>query len=138
KFDNVVLAADDPTRIIGLLDWEMCTIGDPVSDLGTALAYWIDENDPDDLQKFRWGPTSYPGSLTRAELVDRYAQRTGRDLSEISFYLVFARFKLAVIVQQIYYRYHQGLTKDSRFAVMPERVQSLLKTAWRGAQARSI
>jgi len=138
KFDNIVLAAADPTRIIGLLDWEMCTIGDPVSDLGTALAYWVDANDPDELQKFRWGPTSYPGSLTRPELVERYAQRTGRDVSQIAFYLVFARFKLAVIVQQIYYRYHQGLTKDSRFAVMPERIHSLLKTAWRAAQSRSL
>jgi aminoglycoside phosphotransferase (APT) family kinase protein len=138
KFDNVVLAADDFTRIIGLLDWEMCTIGDPVSDLGTTLAYWIDANDPEEMHKFRWGPTNYPGSLTRSELVERYALRSGRDVSHIAFYLVFARFKLAVIVQQIYYRFHQGLTKDSRFAIMPVRVRSLLQSAWQSAQSRSL
>jgi len=138
KFDNLVLAAEDLTRIIGVLDWEMCTIGDPVSDLGTTLAYWIDANDPEELQKFRWGPTSHPGSLSRSELVERYARRTGRDVSHIAFYLVFARFKLAVIVQQIYYRFHAGLTKDSRFAIMPVRVRSLLQSAWQAAQSRSI
>src|SRR5262249_44886316 len=94
KFDNIVLSAGDPSRIIGLLDWEMCTIGDPISDLGTALAYWIDANDPEELQRFRWGPTSYPGSLTREALLERYAQQTGRDVSHIAFHLVFARFKL--------------------------------------------
>ena len=138
KFDNVVLDSADLTRIIGLLDWEMSTIGDPVSDLGTTLAYWIDANDPEELQKVRWGPTTYPGSLTRSELAERYARRTGRDVSHTAFYLVFARFKLAVIVQQIYYRFHVGLTKDPRFAIMPVRVRSLLNAAWQAAQSRSI
>lgn len=138
KFDNVVLGSSDLTRIIGVLDWEMSTIGDPLSDLGTALAYWVEAGDPDELQKLRWGPTDYPGSMTRDEMVQRYAQTTGRDASNMAFYLVFARFKLAVIVQQIYYRYHLGLTKDARFAAMAEVAQILLRASWLGAQSGSI
>jgi len=135
KFDNMVLDADDLTKIIGVLDWEMCTVGDPLSDLGTALAYWVDANDPDELQKLRWGPTTYPGSMTRSQIVQRYSQITGREVSNMAFYLVFARFKVAVIVQQIYYRFHLGLTKDARFAGMPEVVRVLLQSAWRSAQS---
>ena len=119
KYDNVVLDPIDLTRIIGVLDWEMCTIGDPLTDMASTLAYWVDASDPPEILQTRWGPTTYPGSLTRAQLVQRYAQKTGRDVSEIAFYLVFARFKIAVIVQQIYYRYHQVLTDDERFATMP-------------------
>jgi aminoglycoside phosphotransferase (APT) family kinase protein len=126
KYDNVVLDPKDITKIIGVLDWEMCTIGDPFTDLGGALAYWVDAGDPEDLQKIRWGPTNAPGSMTRTELVQRYAQKTGRDVSHMAFYLAFARFKVAVIIQQIYYRYHHGLTKDARFATMPEIVKLLL------------
>jgi aminoglycoside phosphotransferase (APT) family kinase protein len=138
KYDNVVLDANDVTKIVGVLDWEMCTIGDPLTDLGTALAYWIDPADPEDLQKLRWGPTACPGSLTRAELVEYYAQKTDRDVSEMVFYLTFARFKTAVIVQQIYYRYHQGLTKDERFATMPERINLLLRASLHGAESGKI
>jgi aminoglycoside phosphotransferase (APT) family kinase protein len=138
KYDNVVLDPDDLSKIIGVLDWEMCTIGDPLTDLGTTLAYWVDAGDSEELQKLRWGPTNCPGSMTRNELAQRYAQNTGRDVSNIVFYLVFARFKVAVIVQQIYYRYHLGLTKDSRFAVMPELIRILLRASWHAAQSRSL
>lgn len=138
KFDNVILAPDDLTKIIGVLDWEMCTLGDPLSDLGSALAYWVEATDPDDLQKLRWGPTNYPGSMTRHKLVQRYAQTSGRDVSNMVFYVVFARFKVAVIVQQIYYRYHVGLTKDPRFAVMPEVVRTLLRHSLHSAQTGQI
>ena len=138
KYDNVVLDPHDLTRIIGVLDWEMCTIGDPLTDLGSALAYWIDASDPAEVLETRWGPTTYPGSLTRVQLVQRYAQKTGRDVSEMVFYLVFARFKIAVIVQQIYYRYHQGLTHDERFATMPQRIKLLLRAALRTAETGAI
>jgi aminoglycoside phosphotransferase (APT) family kinase protein len=138
KYDNVVLDSDDLTRIIGVLDWEMCTIGDPLTDLGSALAYWVDRSDPPEILETRWGPTSYPGSLTRAQLVQRYAQKTGRDVSDMAFYLVFARFKIAVIVQQIYYRYHQGLTHDERFATMPQRITLLLRAALGTAETGAI
>jgi aminoglycoside phosphotransferase (APT) family kinase protein len=138
KYDNAVLNPHDVAKIIGLLDWEMSTIGDPLTDLGTALAYWVDANDPEDLQKIRWGPTTSPGSFTRAQIVDRYAQKTDRDVSHIAFYLTFARFKIAVIVQQIYFRFHQGLTKDQRFASMPALIQILLRASLHCAQTGKI
>ena len=138
KYDNIVLDPADITKIIGVLDWEMCTIGDPLSDLGAALAYWTDLQDSEELQEVRWCPSAYPGSLTRAQIVERYARKTGRDVSNMAFYLAFARFKVAVIVQQIYYRYHQGLTKDPRFASMPIVVQALLRAALRTIEAGSI
>jgi aminoglycoside phosphotransferase (APT) family kinase protein len=138
KYDNVVLDSGDVTKIVGLLDWEMCTIGDSLSDLGTALAYWVDVTDPEEVQQNRWGPTTQLGGFTRAEIVQYYAQETGSDVSQIAFYLAFARFKLAVIVQQIYFRYHQGLTKDERFASMPGKVQMLLRAAWHAAQTGKV
>lgn len=138
KFDNVVLDPYDVTRIIGVLDWEMCTIGDPLTDLGSALAYWVDATDPQEILDTRWGPTTYPGCMTRDQLVQRYAQKTGRDVSHMAFYVVFARFKIAVIVQQIYYRYHQGLTHDERFATMPHRIKLLLRAALRTSETGAI
>ncbi len=138
KYDNIVLDPADITRIVGLLDWEMATIGDPLTDLGTALAYWVDPQDPDELQKIRWCPSTCAGSLTRAQLVERYARATGHDVSNMAFYLAFARFKVAVIVQQIYYRYQQGLTKDSRFASMPEVVKILLRGSLQSAESGCI
>ena len=138
KYDNVVLDPRDITKIVGVLDWEMCTIGDSLTDLGTALAYWVDKTDPEEVQKNRWGPTTEEGSFTRAEIVQHYAQKTGCDVSHIAFYLAFARFKLAVIVQQIYYRYHQGLTKDERFATMPATIQMLLRASLHTAQSGRI
>jgi aminoglycoside phosphotransferase (APT) family kinase protein len=138
KYDNVVLDPNNLTRIIGVLDWEMCTIGDPLTDLGSALAYWVDASDPPEMLETRWGPTTCPGSLTRAQLVQRYAQQTGRDVSNMAFYLVFARFKIAVIVQQIYYRFHQGLTQDERFATMPQRIHLLLRAALRTTETGAI
>jgi aminoglycoside phosphotransferase (APT) family kinase protein len=138
KYDNLVLDPGNLTKIVGVLDWEMCTIGDPLSDLGTALAYWVDAQDPEDLQKIRWGPTTVPGSMTRAQLLERYALATGRDVSGMDFYLTFARFKIAVIIQQIYYRYHSGLTKDERFASMPGIVALLLRASLLCAQTGAI
>src|SRR5580704_1161922 len=83
KFDNVVLDPADITKIASVLDWEMCTIGDPLSDLGTALAYWVGPEDAEELQKIRWGPTNCPGSLSRAQLVEHYARATGRNVSNM-------------------------------------------------------
>ena len=138
KYDNVVLDPANLTEIIGVLDWEMCTIGDPLSDLGTTLAYWVDPEDGEGLQKIRWCPSTYPGSLSRARLAERYARASGRDVSNLVFYLVFARFKVAVIVQQIYFRYRQGLTKDARFSGMAEVVQTLMRGALLAAERNSI
>src|SRR5712692_7514868 len=138
KYDNVVLDSQDITRIVGVLDWEMCTIGDPLSDLGTALAYWVDAKDSNDLQQVRWCPSNYPGSLTRVQLVERYALATGRDVSQMAFYLAFARFKVAVVLQQIYYRYHLGLTQDQRFASLPRKIETLLQASLRAAETGAI
>jgi aminoglycoside phosphotransferase (APT) family kinase protein len=138
KYDNVVLDQEDTTRIVGVLDWEMCTIGDPLSDLGTTLAYWVEPKDPDELQGIRWGPSTYAGSLTRAQLVERYARASSRDVSNVTFYLTFARFKIAVIVQQIYCRYHQGVTKDLRFASMSDVVKILLRASLHSAQSAAM
>jgi aminoglycoside phosphotransferase (APT) family kinase protein len=138
KYDNIVLDRNDITKIVGVLDWEMCTIGDSLTDLGTALAYWVDKTDPEEIQTNRWGPTTEEGSFTRAEIVHHYAQKTNSDVSHIAFYLTFARFKLAVIVQQIYFRYHQGLTKDARFATMPATIQMLLRASLHTAQSGRI
>jgi aminoglycoside phosphotransferase (APT) family kinase protein len=131
KFDNVVLDAADVTRVSGVLDWEMSTLGDPLMDLGTAISYWIDPHDPDDMQLIRWGPTTLPGMYTRPQLVDRYSEQTGRTANDMVFYLAYAYFKTAVIAQQIYYRYHQGLTKDQRFGFFIEATKILLRAAQR-------
>jgi aminoglycoside phosphotransferase (APT) family kinase protein len=131
KYDNMVLDSTDITVVRAVLDWEMCTLGDPLSDLGTALAYWVQADDPADIRPARWGPTAIPGSLTRAELLDRYRIKTGRDVSHVVFYYVFALFKTAVIIQQIYYRYYHGFTKDERFASMGEVTRMLLSAALR-------
>lgn len=131
KFDNVVLDPEDPTRIIGVLDWEMSTIGDPLMDLGTFVSYWVEATDQPIMQFFRGGPTDREGALTRAELVDRYQARSGRDVKRPEFYYVFGLFKTAVVIQQIYYRYRQGLTKDERFALFGHGVTALCEQAAR-------
>lgn len=138
KYDNVVLDPEDVTHIIGVLDWEMSTIGDPLTDLGTTLAYWLDPHDSAELREIRWSPSMYAGSLTRAQLVERYVRATGRDSSNMVFYLAFARFKVAVILQQIYYRYHHGLTHDERFAAMPERIRILVRASLETIESNSI
>jgi aminoglycoside phosphotransferase (APT) family kinase protein len=134
KFDNVVLDLGDPTRIIGVLDWEMATVGDPLMDLGTFLSYWVEPTDEPIMQFFRGGPTDSPGGLTRAQIVERYSQRTGREVKDPTFYYVFGLFKLAVVIQQIYFRYKTGLTKDERFSVFGIGVQALCEQAARAIE----
>jgi aminoglycoside phosphotransferase (APT) family kinase protein len=138
KFDNMVLDPEDITQVKAVLDWEMCTLGDPLTDLGTALAYWVDPGDPPEMQLVRWGPTTAPGMLSRAELAHRYAERTGRDLSQIVFYYVFAMFKVGVIIQQIYYRYFHGLTKDERFASLGEVARTLMRVGLSATEKESL
>lgn len=116
KYDNVVLHADRPTEIIAVLDWEMATVGDPLMDLGSALAYWMDADDPDEMRSVLPSITTHPGNLSRAEVLHRYAAHSGRDVPDSVFYYAFGLFKTAVILQQIYARYKHGLTADPRFA----------------------
>jgi aminoglycoside phosphotransferase (APT) family kinase protein len=129
KLDNVVLDASDITKIVGVLDWEMSTLGDPLMDLGTFLGYWVEPGDDDAMQVMKWGPTTAPGALTRQEIVDRYARSANRSIENAVYYYVFGMFKTAVVVQQIYYRYKQGLTKDERFAIMIMGVHALSSKA---------
>jgi aminoglycoside phosphotransferase (APT) family kinase protein len=138
KFDNVVLDSGDITKIAGVLDWEMCTVGDPLSDLGTTLAYWVDPGDAEELKQNLSDVTTYPGSFTRGEVVQFYGKTMACDTSQMTFYLAFARFKLAVIIQQIFYRYQQGLTKDVRFAALSERIITLLRASLHTAQTGQI
>jgi aminoglycoside phosphotransferase (APT) family kinase protein len=133
KYDNLVLS-EGLSKVIGVLDWEMSTVGDPLMDLGTAAGYWVEEGDPDPLKAFAFGPTFLPGSFTRAELVEEYARLCGRDVSGMLFYSCFALFKTAVVAQQIYKRYLQGLTHDERFAALGIGVHLLAQRAVEAAQ----
>jgi len=115
KFDNVVLDPEDPLNIVGVLDWEMATLGDPLMDLGGSLAYWIESGDPDEIQLARMSPTNGDGALTRREVAAYYEKLSGRTMRHYDFYRCFGIFRLAVIVQQIYYRFYHGQTQDQRF-----------------------
>jgi len=129
KHDNLVLDPAAPDRILAVLDWEMSTLGDPLMDLGTTLAYWVQEKDSDELKAIAFGPTHLPGSDTRRQLAERYAERSGRAVHDLDFYYCFGLFKTAVIVQQIYYRFRQGLTRDPRFAALGGAVRVLARQA---------
>lgn len=115
RFDNLVLAAEDPTQIIGVLDWELATLGDPLMDLGNTLAYWVQADDDFIAKSTRRQPTHLEGMLTRQEVVRYYADKTGTDVSNIAFYEVYGLFRLAAIVLQIYYRYHHKQTRNPAF-----------------------
>ena len=128
KLDNVMLNALDVGRMIAVFDWEMSAVGDPLVDLGILLAYWI-HTAPASQRDSLTSVTSRPGWFTREEMLERYAARTGNDLTKIEFYEVFAVFKLAVVLQQIFYRYHRGQTDDARFARLDERVTWLERIA---------
>ncbi len=128
KFDNLVLDPNDLTRIKAVLDWEMCTIGDPLMDLGTSLGYWIEAGDPPALLGLL-NLTALPGVYDRAQVVARYEQASGRAVENPLFYYVYGVFKIAVIVQQIYVRYRKGLTQDQRFAPLIHVVRACGETA---------
>jgi aminoglycoside phosphotransferase (APT) family kinase protein len=115
RFDNVVLAPDDPTRVIGVLDWEMATLGDPLMDLGNSLAYWVQADDDAVFRAFRRQPTHVPGMLTRAGVRDYYSERMGFAPASWAFYEVYGLFRLSVIAQQIYYRYFHKQTRNPAF-----------------------
>jgi aminoglycoside phosphotransferase (APT) family kinase protein len=138
KFDNLVLDPVDLTRIVAVLDWEMATLGDPFMDLGTTLAYWTEPDDPEPLQHHIVGPTTQPGSMSRVELVERYAQTSGRNVSSMLFCYVCGLFKVAVIAQQIYARYVRGATKDPRFARLNQLVASLALGAVRAIETQKV
>jgi aminoglycoside phosphotransferase (APT) family kinase protein len=114
KYDNLVLDPNDLTQVFAVLDWEMATVGDPLMDLGTTLAYWAEATDSDALKPFNL--TWMPGNLTRKEVLDYYQRKSGRSIDNMIFYYAFGSFKVAVICQQIYFRYKKGISQDPRFA----------------------
>lgn len=138
KYDNVVLDPADPSRIRAVLDWEMATIGDPLMDLGTTLAYWVEPTDPEFMKALGLGPTTLPGNPGRAALVELYEAGTGHRVDEVVFYYAYGLFKLAVIIQQIYWRYRQGHTSDPRFEGLGEGVRVCTAVAARAVDRGRI
>jgi aminoglycoside phosphotransferase (APT) family kinase protein len=129
KLDNIVLDPADPFKIIGVLDWEMCTLGDPLMDLGSTLGYWVDKDDPPERQLMRTMPTHLEGAMTRREFVAAYGRLSGLRMDGFDFYYCFGLFRLAVIVQQIYYRYYHGQTTNERFKAFALAVPVLERAA---------
>ncbi len=128
KLDNAMFSAEDPGRLVAIFDWDMTTLGDPLVDLGTLLGYWGEAGDTSP-RGTGGNVTTLPGFLTRRELAERYAQRTGFDVSNLPFYETFALFKTAVVLEQIYVRYVRGQTKDERFAALGAYVPTLADLA---------
>jgi aminoglycoside phosphotransferase (APT) family kinase protein len=129
KLNNVLVSEEDLAKPVAVLDWEMATIGDPLFDLAISLSYWVHPSDPEYLRNVLPTVITYPGFITRQEFMDLYAQKSGRDLSAMHFYMVFAYFKLVVIIQQIYVRWKRGQTQDERFAAFESRVRSIIHYA---------
>ncbi|MEC9368715.1 MAG: phosphotransferase family protein [Pseudomonadota bacterium] len=125
KLDNMLVDAAEPSRVTAVLDWDMCTRGDPLADLGYVLAFWGEAGDDPEWIEAASMPTWSPGFPTRDDVVERYARTTGFDCSDVLWYHVFGVFKIAVILQQIYIRYLRGQTQDARFAVFGRRVAGL-------------
>ncbi len=126
KLNNLVLNPEDLTDVRAVLDWEMATVGDPLFDLAVSLSYWTEPADPEELNEVMPTVTSTPGFMSRKEFMERYAEKSGRDLSGMHWYMVFGYFKLAVILQQIYARWKKGQTRDARFADFDRRVRTLI------------
>jgi aminoglycoside phosphotransferase (APT) family kinase protein len=138
KYDNVVFADDSWSELRAVLDWEMCTLGDPLMDLGTAVAYWQMATDGAMILNGFPSPTAMEGNPGRRELVELYGEKSGRSVKNLVFYYAFGLFKIAVIVQQIYYRYDKGLTTDPRFAKLNEATKLFCRMAWQAIQKKRI
>ena len=127
RLDNMAVSEDDPGHAVAVYDWDMCTTGDPLADLGTLMAVWYEADEvPASLHPM---PTHAPGFMSRRQAIDRYASRSGRSLDSVDWYVVFGTFKLAVVLQQIFIRWHRGQTKDERFAAYGEGASRLLELA---------
>ena len=127
RLDNMALDPDDPGRCVAVFDWDMCTVGDPLADLGTVLSLWSNRGDtPAGTNPM---PTQTEGFLSREDAVARYGERTGRDVSRAAWYDVFGTFKMAVVLQQIYFRFAKGQTQDARFGGLGEAAEGLFRLA---------
>lgn len=132
RLDNVILNAANPLQIDAILDWEISALGDPLMDLGNTLAYWIQDSDPENVRLMRMQPCNAPGMPTREEIVHYYSEKTGYDVTNFNVYLAYGVFRLAVILQQIYYRYYHGQTQNKHFARFKDQVNLL------GNHARTV
>lgn len=129
KLDNIMWSNADPFDPIAVFDWDMCTRGDPLMDLGHMLNYWIDETDNEDCKLITSMPVDKILYPTRKEIVDYYSKKTGFNVENINWYYAFGAFKLAVILQQIFYRYQKGQTQDERFSNFGKRIDALINRA---------
>ncbi|MDT7723660.1 MAG: hypothetical protein QOI21_236 [Actinomycetota bacterium] len=116
RFDNLVLDGPETLDVVGVLDWEMATLGDPLMELGSTLSYWVQADDDGVMKASRRQPTHLPGMLTRDEVVEYYSRRTGLTIDNWTFYEVYGLFRLAAVLQQIYFRFHHGETTNPAFA----------------------
>lgn len=137
KYDNVVFENDSWNKISAVLDWEMATLGDPLMDLGTSIAYWTLPSDGH-ASKIILSPTLMNGNPSRSDIVELYAQKSKRPINNIVFYYAFGLFKIAVIVQQIYYRYNKGLTSNEKFSKLDQACKLFCQMAWQAVQKKKI
>jgi aminoglycoside phosphotransferase (APT) family kinase protein len=135
KLDNLMFASTDPSNVVAIFDWDMCTLGDPLNDLGALLSYWVEPTDAPYFQAMAMMPVDV-GFMTRRELVERYAQKSGRSIHDIHFYHALGLFRVTVIIAQIYVRYHRGQTKDARFAALGGMIPLMARAALEVAQTR--
>ncbi len=138
KYDNVVFAGNSWKEVSAILDWEMATLGDPLMDLGTSLGYWTMASDHDFVKQGIPSPTVFEGNPSRSQVVEMYAQKSGKPINNIVFYYVYGLFKIAVIAQQIYYRYKHGYTTDPRFANLNKAAELCCNLALRSIQTQKI
>nr|AOE12852.1 phosphotransferase [uncultured bacterium]CCF99424.1 phosphotransferase enzyme family protein [uncultured Flavobacteriia bacterium] len=138
KYDNVVFKDNSWKEITAVLDWEMATLGDPLMDLGTSLGYWTLASDHEFVKQGIPSPTIFEGNPMRSEIVSSYAKKSGRDIHNMVFYYAFGLFKIAVIAQQIYYRYSKGLTSDPRFANLDKAAELCCNLALKSIKTNSI
>jgi aminoglycoside phosphotransferase (APT) family kinase protein len=138
KYDNIVFVDDQWQKVAAILDWEMCTLGDPLMDLGTSLGYWTTDSDADYLKQGLPSPTNMSGNPSRTEIVQQYALKSGRDINNLTFYFAYGLFKIAVIAQQIFFRYKHGHTTDPRFASLNKVSALCCNTAWSAIQKDKI
>lgn len=138
KYDNVVFKDNSWSEITAILDWEMCTLGDPLMDLGTSLGYWTTATDPAIMKQGLPSPTVMEGNPSRTDIVQEYALKSGRSIDNLVFYYVYGLFKIAVIAQQIYYRYKHGHTQDPKFAHLNKASELCCNTAWQAIQKNKI
>lgn len=138
KYDNLVLDAETLASVRAVLDWELATLGDRRMDLGTTLAYWTEPDDDPTLLAMGLGPTVQPGNFNRRQVVEHYQKVTDRQIDDLLFFYVYGLFKVAVIGQQIYYRFHHGETEDPRFAGLIHAVRALGRQAAAALESDSI